>query len=282
MKVEHEYFLRELLVGPAPTEMVWDQSLHGAREIGIEHDGSGAMQPASGPDSDGAMPGKFDLERRIVEMNLDAQATRHASQRLGHGRASAPRVPDAIFIFQEAQDAEEAGTTKGRHAQVFGLKAKRQPDALVTKESPQVPVKRLMRADHRQEPKEPRSHHIAPAQKRTLQARFHERQLGAILAQESAEARDVGRCQLADLPFHARHIRRAVEAPARAENKPILRVEPDELDLLGQRRASNPKDLIEHTRIQKEGRPQIELKSLRLDRRGPPADGAEPLDDRDA
>ena len=60
---------------------------------------------------------------------------------------------------------------------------------------------------------------------------------------------------------------------------PILRIEPHHFDLGAERRARGGEDFLEHPRVEEEGRPEIELEPVRLDRRGAAADNRQTLED---
>ena len=59
-------------------------------------------------------------------------------------------MPDAVLVFQEAKNREQARAAEGRHAQVFRLKTKGQPHALVFEKTLEIGVHALGRMQHGQ------------------------------------------------------------------------------------------------------------------------------------
>ena len=70
--------------------------------------------------------------------------------------------------------------------------------------------------------------------------------------------------------------------PAGAEDEPVLRIEPHELDFAIERGAGGAHDLFEHARIEEERRPEIEAEAIRFNAGGAAADDRQPLDDAHA
>ena len=112
-----------------------------------------------------------------------------------------------------------------------------------------------------------------------FQARLHQRELGAVLGEEPAEARRVGGRELGDLLFHPRDVRCAIHFAARAEDDAILRIKPDHFNFAAQFRAADPENFLEHARVEKKSRAEIKLVAVRLDAGGASADDGQALDD---
>ena len=74
-----------------------------------------------------------------------------------------------------------------------------------------------MRTQHGEHLEQAGLHQVLPAEEGAFQARLHERELGAVLVEETAEAGSVIRRKRGNLPLHRRYVRRAVEFAARSE-----------------------------------------------------------------
>ena len=120
---------------------------------------------------------------------------------------------------------------------------------------------------------------VAPAEERPFQARPEPLQLVAVVGEEPADVRRVGRAELGDLGFEPRHVRRAVELAAGAEDEAVLRVEPDHRHFARAGRGRRPEDAFEHPRVEEERRPEVEAEAVGLDRGAPAADARQPLED---
>ena len=184
------------------------------------------------------------------------------------------RMEDAVFVFEEGEDREQARAAERRHAEVFRLKGKREADARVAEEAAEIGVERLMRPEHRQHLEQARVAR-GPASRRRASpgtapcaasfVRFS--------SMKAAEARRVAGRDRGDLLLHARDVRRGVDLAARAEHDAVLRIEPHHFHLRAERRAGGGEDFLEHARVEEKGRAEIELEAVRLDRRRAPADG---------
>ena len=139
---------------------------------------------------------------------------------------------NAVFVFEEAQDAKEARAAEWRHAEVFRLKAKCQTNPVIGEEAFQIGVHGLMRTEHRQHFEQAHLHQVLPAEKGALETRLHQAELGAVFIQKSAEAWRVGRSEFRDFAFHPGDVRRRVDMATRAELNPVLWVESHQLDLV--------------------------------------------------
>ena len=121
-------------------------------------------------------------------------------------------MEDAVLVFEERKDREQARAAERRHAEVFRLEGEREADARVAEEAAEIGVQRLMRAKHREHLQQAQVDEVLPAEERRLEARLHALELGAILVEEAAEARRVARRDRGDLLLHARDVRRRVES----------------------------------------------------------------------
>jgi hypothetical protein len=68
-----------------------------------------------------------------------------------------------------------------------------------------------------------------------------------------------------NLLFHLADVRGAIQLAAGAELNAILRVEPDHFHLLSQRCTGGLENLVQHARVEKEGRAEIKCEPVRLD-----------------
>src|SRR5262249_2614587 len=133
--------------------------------------------------------------------------------------ASSQGMPDAVLVFEERQDREQAGTVEGRHAQVFRLKRECQPDARIAEIASQLALQRQPRPQDRQQPGHPPGENVAQSEERPLQTRAEARQLYAVVVKEPAEAGNVARSDSGNLPFHLGDIRGATKTAAAAEDE---------------------------------------------------------------
>ena len=86
---------------------------------------------------------------RLIRADLDAEPLGHARHRRGHRGATADRMEDAVFVFEERENREQARAAERRHAEIFRLEGEREADARVAKEAAEIGVDRLMRPEHR-------------------------------------------------------------------------------------------------------------------------------------
>ena len=110
-EIHHEgragiFLLRQLLVRPAMTQAIGNQILHGPGEISVHHHGIGGLGAARRADSDRASAGEEDFFNRFVEADFHTEALRDAGHGSGDRGASANRMINAVFVFEEAQDAK--------------------------------------------------------------------------------------------------------------------------------------------------------------------------------
>ena len=123
-KIHHEgrtgvLLLRQLLIGPTAAEMVGNHSLHGTGKVRVNDHRIGAMRALTGADAHRATTGEQNLFHRLIKANVDSQPPGNPGHRNRNGRAAADGVEDAVFVFEEAQDAEQAWATKRGHPQIF-------------------------------------------------------------------------------------------------------------------------------------------------------------------
>ena len=65
------------------------------------------------------------LFHRFVHPDFDTQITRHIRHPFADGGTAACRMEDPEFILEKRKNREQAGTLKGRHPEILGLKRKR-------------------------------------------------------------------------------------------------------------------------------------------------------------
>ncbi len=177
------------------------------------------------------------LEQHLLHLLAERECRRpvRAATRaiaVGHRAAAADRVPDAVLVFEERQDREQARAVERRHAEVLRLERERQPDARVAEVPAQFAVERRPR------PQQSAAASAAASgcrsrqlEERPLQARAELFELVPVLGRGSGgRSRASAGLMLRDLGFHARDVGRAVELPAAAEHDAVLRVEPDHRD----------------------------------------------------
>ena len=136
-----------------------------------------------------------------------------------------------------------------------------------------------MRTQHGEHLEQAGLNQVLPAQEGAFQARLHERELGAVLVEETAEAGSVLGRKRGNLPLHRRYVRRAVEFAARPELDPVLRIQPHHFDFGAKAGPGGLEDLLQHAGVKEESRPEIELVAVRLDAGGASADDRQTFDD---
>ena len=246
MNVEQEYFFFASFRFVQRRRRWSGTAFHRAGEIGVDDNRVGAMRALGGANADGAFAGEEDLFDGLVQADFHAQPFGHAGHRGGEGGAAADGMKDAVFVFQEGKNREQARTAERRHAEIFRLKAKRQAHTVVGEESFQVGIHRLMRTQHGEHLEQAGLHQVLPAQEGAFQARLHERELGAVLVEETAEAGSVIRRKRGNLPLHRRYVRRAVQFAARPELDPVLRIQPHHFDFGAEAGSGGLEDFLQH------------------------------------
>ena len=207
-----EFLARDLAIGPAAAQAVGHETLHGAGEVGVHHDRVRSFHAGCGAHADGAAALEEDFLDRLVGPDLDAESLGDARHRRRDRGATADRMKDAVFVFEEGENREQARAAERRHAEVFRLEGKRQANAVIAKEASEIGVHRLMRTEHRQHLEQAHVDEVLPAEERRLEARLHPRELGAVFVEKTAEARRVVRRDRGDLLLHARDVGRRIES----------------------------------------------------------------------
>jgi len=69
---------------------------------------------------------------------------RDAGHGLGDGAAAAAGVEYAVLVFDERENREQTGAAKRGHAEVFGLKRKREADARLLEIAAELGIQRTM------------------------------------------------------------------------------------------------------------------------------------------
>ena len=188
-------------------------------------------------------------------------------------------MKDAVLVFKEGEDGEQAWALERRHAQVLGLEGEGQPNPLVAEEGAEFGVEASPRLEHRHQPDQVGGSEVAPALKWLLEERGEPLELGPRGLHEAGERPAIGRGQPRHLRLHPGDIGGGEQVATGAEDQPILRVETHHLDLPPEVEAAGREDLLEDPRIEKECRPKVKPKALgRRDRAGAAPGHGQPFD----
>jgi hypothetical protein len=167
-------------------------------------------------------------------------------------------MENAVLVFKEAQDGEEAGAAERAHPQVLRLEREGEAHARVAEVLGQVLVHRAVRPHQLQRAQHVEAEHVRGRGEGALQHRPEGLQLAPVLRQEGPQPARVARRQARDLGLHAVHVGRRVDALAALEHQAVLRVELPQLHFLLQRRATGREDLGQDARIQEKGGAEVE------------------------
>jgi len=140
-------------------------------------------------------------------------------------------VEDAVLVFEKREDRKQARALKRRHAQVFALESEGKLHALVAEEATDFAMQRPPRTDQRQRPNDICPQQVTKAIKRRFENAAELCELFAVFTQIRLEPRAVARSEPIDFGLHPRGVRRGIDVSAAAEDKPVLRVEADHVDL---------------------------------------------------
>ena len=113
--------------------MIGNHALHRSGEVSVDHHGIGSIRAGGGANSHRATASEQDFFYRFVEADFNPETLGDTSHCRRDGCATANGMEHAVFIFEEAQDAEEARATERRHAEVFRLETERESHALYTR-----------------------------------------------------------------------------------------------------------------------------------------------------
>ncbi len=153
----------ESLVVPLAPVVIGDEAAHGSGEVCVDDDGVGFEGAGCGLDAGGLAAFDEHALDGLVEEDLHAQLFRDASHGAGDCAAAADRVEDAVLVFQEGEDGEEAGAAEGRHAEVLGLKGEAEADALIFEVHLEIAVEGFPGSEQRKELEHVRLGEVAPA-----------------------------------------------------------------------------------------------------------------------
>ena len=266
-QIEHECRAGKPLGGdgsiaPAPPEPIGHQPGHAAGKIGVDDGGVGFVAALSRADSRHLFAGKFQRFDRLVIENLNA----HLLSQTGHHRryraAAANRMVDAMFVLKERKDREQARAAEGRHPQIFRLKREGQPNAFIGEKRAQFRIEALPGLQQRHQLEQIGVDQIPPALKGLLEEGGEAVELLPGGLHEPGERAPVPRGDPRNLCLHPPDVGGGQEFVPCAEDKPVLGIESHHLDFPPQVVAAGGEDLVEHPRVEKERRPQIEPKSL--------------------
>ena len=143
MNVEHENFFLAIFASVHLRRRWFGHQLrHRVGEVGVDHQRVGPVFAAVGSHADGPPAVEQDFLHLFAEREPHAHLPGDAGHPLAHRGAPAERVPDAVLVFEERQDGEQARAVERRHAQVLRLERERQPHARVA----EVPAEFARRA----------------------------------------------------------------------------------------------------------------------------------------
>src|SRR5450432_1539939 len=134
-----------------------------------------------------------------------------------------------------------------------------------------------MRAKQRKHFQELRGSHVTPALERAGQKRFQPIELEPILGDESPKCGGVAGRDGGNRPLHPGDIRGAIQLPPFAEKDPVLRVEPNQFDLLPKFGIPGLEDLFQSARVKEKSGTKVEFESVRLIGGSAPTDSVEAL-----
>ena len=160
-------------------------------EIAVDDDGSGRDAFAAGLDPDRLAVLVQDPVDRGVEADLDAHAAREPRHRVRHRAAAADRVKDAVLVFEEGQDREQARALERRHAEILRLEREGEPHARVGEVAPQILVDAREGPERRQRRQHGGRHEVERARERLLEHRPEAFELVAVVVEEAADLRGI-------------------------------------------------------------------------------------------
>ena len=114
-----EFLAGNLAIGPTTAKVIGHEALHGAGEVGIDHDRIGRFHSRWPCARRPRVALRRALLRLAVETDLNAQSLGHARHRRGDRGATADRMEHAIFVFEERENREQARAAERRHAEIF-------------------------------------------------------------------------------------------------------------------------------------------------------------------
>ena len=217
-------------------------------------------------------PAKIISSTGSLSSTFAPRSSRDASHRLGDRAATTYGMKDAVFILQERENAEQTGAGERRHTEILGLEAEAEANAFIFEIAAQVRIERAPRAQERQQLEHVKLGQVSPALEGRLQKRCKFLELVAIVTEEALEAACVARAKLCDRALHSLEVWGCQQFSARAEDQPVLGIQPVHGDLFIEVSAGGSKDFAQYPGIKKEGWPGIELKTVALHGGGAAAD----------
>ena len=287
------------LVAPPPLELAARRDGRGAARDGSARRRSWRRRPPAGSAGRRRSRRPVTLARRrrgrsrgspTPVMQLDAQLARQADQGVGDGPGPAPRIPDTLAGLHVGDPAEHGRREVGRRADVLGEMVEHLRDPAVGDEradrrpdrAPRPHPEDVARASRGWPPSRGRTCRAVrrPTARRNSDARCRraarrDRGSDRIRAPEHRPARTTR----APRPSGAIGVQ--VERRAVVEERPPLRVERDQIQLVGQLAAGLGEDPLQHRRHQQDRRPHVEAVAVDLEHRGLAAEPVVLLEDDD-
>jgi hypothetical protein len=112
---------------------------------------------------------------------------------------------------------------------------------------------------------------VAPAQERPFQTGLELLELDSVVLHEPAKGRGIGRTKCGNRLLHPLDVRGGVQLASRTENQAVLRIEPDQLQLIPQIPADCPEDRFEDLGVEEKGGAEVEPKAVPFQSRRAPA-----------
>ena len=183
-------------------------------EVGVDDHRIGRVVRAADGQPGGLLARRRRCARPRLEADLDAEPLATRAMASETRAAAALDVPDAVLVFQEAEDGEQARAAERRHPQVFGLEGEGEPHQRVAEMPRQVLVHRAVRPQQRQvfstsgwRKRKMLKGFSSTGRKASSLARF------SVMKRRKPFASS--RAQLGDLGFHPHRVGRRVEARRR-------------------------------------------------------------------
>lgn len=125
-EVEHEgrageLLSRKFLRVPPASVRVGNKTRHRTGKVGIHDHGISAVNTLTRAHSNSALICEEQLFDRLVQPDLDTHALRDTGESGSDCAAAADGMENAVFVLEEREDREKAGTAEGRHAEIFRL-----------------------------------------------------------------------------------------------------------------------------------------------------------------
>jgi hypothetical protein len=161
------------------------------------------------------------------------------------------------------------------------LEGKRQAHARIGKIGAQITVERTPGTQQGQKPEHVWSQDITPPQEGGFETRSEARQLGTVVSEETPQRCSIRRGKPGNFLLHTSDVGGSIDLSASSKDQPILRIEPYEVDFLGQVVPCSGINLGEYAWIQKERRTKVKAKPVCCKGRRPPTHARQPFEDFD-